>query len=421
MAKKNTYVVTSDRTGAYTAFPAALAAQGKTQTTDVRTPASTNLGGAKFAYQEPASVATAAMQTAPGHTWDAATSLEAAGLPMGEYNTPNTSLNGDSGVKSSNGGSGSAGSYATAAQSTVADPYAQLLAIYDQMRDSKMSALEQQRQANISKLQANYNNAKSKLDSSFASGETQMNQNADRALREAWISNMLNQRNMAQYLAGQGVTGGAAESIIANLYNTYGNNRNSIERDRADQLRELLANYQGTLGDIENTYLAGMADADSDYSGNIANAMSDYYNSIAGLQQQNINNQYKAALNKSGSSSGGSGNDNTELKNLISTVKQFKSNPAYALQIIEENGYTGADADYILQQSGIVPTDARRFVPDTIRKSVLSELERVVDSARANNVPDTAENIVNQTMLRLVKEYGLTDEQARAILQEAGY
>lgn len=317
------------------------------------------------------------------------------------------------------------------AASVSSDPYASIYSLYEQQMNAQRDALEQQRKARLNALQANYNNAKNQLDSSFASGEAQMNQDADDALREAYISNMLNQRNMNQYLNGQGITGGAAESILANLYNTYGNNRNDIERGRMDNLRQLLANYQGTLGDIENSYLSGMADADSDYSGSIADALSNYYNNLASLQQQNIANQYKATLGKSGSSSSNSSNtaDATARKNMVSTISKFKDDPEGLISVAQAYGidYNTPEGQLLLLEGGVNPNilntstnttnyaKALASVPMDVKNRLLSYL----DQNRGQVYGDDAKLIA--ALQTFGKQNGLTEAQVKAILAEAGY
>lgn len=316
-----------------------------------------------------------------------------------------------------NSGSGGGGSLQTVPVQT--DPYAGIYSIYEQQLNAQRDALAQQRQARLNALQANYNNAKSKLDSSFASGETELNQNADEALREAYIDNMLNQRALNQQLAGQGIVGGAAESVLARAYNNYGNNRNEIERNRMDNLRSLLGNYQGTLGDIENSYLAGMSDADSDYSGSIADAMTSYYDRLANMQAQNAASQYKAALGKSSSSSSGSSSESGLNKDILNVGKANKTNPSAYKRYLDEAGVPEAQQREYLWAVGIDP-DSAAMLPQTTRNAILDELENAYASARSNNNP-YADNIINQRMQQLVRQFGLTEAQARELLAEAGF
>lgn len=331
---------------------------------------------------------------------------------------------------SGNGGGGG-GVYGGSQSAPANDPYAGIYSIYGDLLNAQRDALSQQRQANINKLQANYNNAKSQLDSSFASGEASLNQNADEALREAFVNNKLQEKAMAQYLASQGIVGGAAESIIANLYNTYGNNRNSIEKGRANNLRDLLSNYQGTLGDIENTYLNGMANADADYSSDIANALTSYYGNLADLQKQNIANQYKTALGKSGTSSKTATTDTSaELnKTITNGLKNFKDNLNGAKAYLTYMGVPETEQDLYLWNAGFdmspasLQANALSEVPSDIRNTILSNLKRIYPTSAQDGLSSNEslyKNVIEQ-LNRYALQYGLTDAQAQALLAEAGF
>lgn len=355
---------------------------------------------------------------APGHTHDATTSLDSSWFPNETaLDKPADIMSGGDGGNGGNGGSG--GGVGLQAAPVQTDPYAGIYSIYEQQLNAQRDALAQQRQARLNALQANYNNAKSRLDSSFNQGETELNQNADRALREAYIDNMLNQRALNQQLAGQGIIGGAAESVLARAYNDYGNNRNEIERNRMDNLRSLLGNYQGTLGDIENSYLAGMADADSDYSGSIADAMTNYYDRLANMQAQNAASQYRTALGKSGSSSSGSSGESGLNKDILNVGKANKTNPSAYKRYLDEAGVPEEQQREYLWAVGIDP-DSAAMLPQTTRNAILDELENAYASARSNNNP-YADNIINQRMQQLVRQFGLTEAQARELLAEAGF
>ena len=69
---------------------------------------------------------------------------------------------------------------------------------------------------------------------------------ADKSLNEAYIANMLAKKNLPQQLKAAGISGGASESVLADMENTYMNNRASIEaaRNQANSLAR--QNY--TLG-----------------------------------------------------------------------------------------------------------------------------------------------------------------------------
>lgn len=79
------------------------------------------------------------------------------------------------------------------------------------------------------------------------------NQAADKSLKEAYIANMLAKRNLPQQLKAVGVSGGASETTLADIQNTYMNNRFGIEGNRNDANRQArLAYDNGVAGDYSN-------------------------------------------------------------------------------------------------------------------------------------------------------------------------
>jgi len=98
------------------------------------------------------------------------------------------------------------------------------------------------------------------------------NQAADKSLKEAYIANMLAKRNMPQQLKSAGISGGATETTLADLQNSYMNNRFNIEQNRNDaNAQARLAFDNGVASDYGN-YLAKQYElqgtlADKAYSG----------------------------------------------------------------------------------------------------------------------------------------------------------
>ena len=90
------------------------------------------------------------------------------------------------------------------------------------------------------------------------------NDAARRSMNDAYIQYMLQQRNLPQQLRAAGINGGATETTIGDLNNTYMNNRNAIalNRDQANAQAQL-AFDNGLAGDY-GQYLAnqiGLASA----------------------------------------------------------------------------------------------------------------------------------------------------------------
>ena len=76
--------------------------------------------------------------------------------------------------------------------------------------------------------------------------------NADTAksLQQAYISYMMNQKNLGQQLAALGRSGGASETALLGLYNQYGQNRGTLEDTRKMCIRD--SAQPGHLGESEN-------------------------------------------------------------------------------------------------------------------------------------------------------------------------
>lgn len=136
-------------------------------------------------------------------------------------------------------------------------------------------------EASLANNQLQYDNTMKAAQAAYDSGAKQVNSAADNALREAYISKMIAQRDMPQQLTANGMSGGLAESTVAKLANNYANNRAGVETGRLDSL--------GTLGDtlLQSQYSAANQLAER----NAADAQN-YYEQLA--------QQYAAMAQNSG-------------------------------------------------------------------------------------------------------------------------
>ena len=94
------------------------------------------------------------------------------------------------------------------------------------------------------------------------------NDAARQSMNDAYIRYMLQQRNLPQQLRASGINGGAAETTIGDMNNTYMNNRNAIalNRDQANAQAQL-AFDNGLAGDY-GQYLANQISlANANYGG----------------------------------------------------------------------------------------------------------------------------------------------------------
>lgn len=147
--------------------------------------------------------------------------------------------------------------------------------------------------------QSQYDNSVKAMQAAYASGEAKVNDAAKAALREAYISKMLSQRDMAQQLSALGINGGMTETTAAGLLNNYQNNRNSIEAGRLAE-----------LGALNDSLLQGLYDAGNQLAVQNAAAGQSYYQQLA---QQAIANE-------------------TPNVNIEKTAYNYRTDPAFIAQ-----------------------------------------------------------------------------------------
>lgn len=207
-----------------------------------------------------------------------------------------------------------------------------------------------------------YQDALAQLEGQYNSGAGKVNQGADEAQQQAYINYRLQQRDLPQALMAQGITGGAAESTLADMANSYGNNRNTVDKQRNSNLGDLLdtlnanksnalQSYNNTLSDDEARKMAYQMELENALANQSADILtgqydalskvdSDYGSQIAALQQ--------AAAKAAAKSYNTAGNDSvTAMQSNISKSPVYKR----AYDIIK-NGGTGDDAyEYLKSQN----------------------------------------------------------------------
>ena len=152
--------------------------------------------------------------------------------------------------KASSGGS-SGGGYSSGGSSTVSTPR------YDAAYDRAMA---QQKRA-YDRAMAEYNQAKAAYQAYYDKLARQRkanldatlqanNSSADKSAQDAYVAYMNNLKNLPQQLRNAGVSGGGSETTIADIANTYQNNRNNIMTNRDNNnSRAQLAYSQGLASD----------------------------------------------------------------------------------------------------------------------------------------------------------------------------
>lgn len=240
-------------------------------------------------------------------------------------------------------------------------------------------------------LQQNYNDALAQLQASYDSGARGVNQNADSAQQQAYINYMMSKRDLPQALVAQGLTGGMSESALAGMYNSYGNNRNSIDRGRNDSLATLLdtlnsnrssalQSYNSQLSaddqqkmayqlQLEQALANGSADILQNKYDTLQNLDNTYTQQMLALQQAQAEAAAKAA-SRSYSSGGGNSSVSTSQGDISNSgrawmykMDQNRKNNKFTQQMSEED--QKAEIQYAIssayQQGMLSRADAERI------------------------------------------------------------
>lgn len=158
--------------------------------------------------------------------------------------TPTASSGGSSGGGYSSGGS-------SAVSSTVSTPrydaaYDRAMAEQKRAYDRAMAEYNQAKAAYQAYYDKLARQRKANLDATLQANNT----SADKSAQDAYVAYMNNLKNLPQQLRNAGVSGGGSETTIADIANTYQNNRNNIMTNRDNNnSRAQLAYSQGLASD----------------------------------------------------------------------------------------------------------------------------------------------------------------------------
>lgn len=246
--------------------------------------------------------------------------------------------------------------------------------------NSNMSALQQAYDRKTNLLKQNFDTTKGTLGSTYNTSKGNVNAQSDKALQEAYVNRMLSQKNLAQNMAAQGISGGLSETTSAGLYNNYGNSRNNIEQTRSNNLTDLENAYQNNIASAEQQYNAQLAeDASakaaqeiqlrSDLANLIANSYSDMYNNIPTLTEAYASQMQKLLANQSAyapAQEAKATNDvvkaNTESA-LDQDYSKYSNYLGWAKKVRKNNpGYTDEQIATLLNQNGVKNADAIAYI-----------------------------------------------------------
>lgn len=148
-----------------------------------------------------------------------------------------------------------------------------------------MAELQAAQEAQRKAREEAYNRAASAQKSAYDNNVSQLNGATDKALQEAYINRMLQQRNLQQQLSAQGISGGASETTQASMLNNYQNSRNDLETERARQLANLMQTYQNNMAALEQQRASGENASLSQYQTALSNLAANNGVNLVSLMQ----------------------------------------------------------------------------------------------------------------------------------------
>ena len=165
-------------------------------------------------------------------------------------------------------------------------------------------------------LRSNYDSTVDRLNAARTNSMNDVNQDAEKSLREAYINNMLTRKNLNQRLSAMGYNGGATETTMGSLENQYGSSRNGIN----EVLNKNISNLNQTYGD------------------NLAGALQQYNSAKSNLdlQRMQLENAAETARNNMEASYMNSpsitmdSNYVNALRNVVARQQAYNYNPTAA-------------------------------------------------------------------------------------------
>lgn len=226
------------------------------------------------------------------------------------------SYGGGGGGESYSESSGGGGyDYASMIAQMLAEQRAAAQAAYDASRGRLDKAYDDTYAA----LKNNLNSAMDTMRKNYEYGQSVQNEDAAKSLREAYINYMMNRRNLNQNLSAAGISGGATESSLANMYNNYGNSRNDINTTLARNLAQLLNTYENNVASANQAYNSQWADARQNYASNL--------NQLEQMLAGNLMSNY-------------SGSSLSSLANFASTLADLTGNMRAAADVFTPTNNT---------------------------------------------------------------------------------
>lgn len=189
---------------------------------------------------------------------------------------------------------GAASGYKTQAQQAAQNPLEQVSG-YLAPAANVESVLNEAKTQRETAAAANRDALLGNIGQMYTTGVQKVNTAADEAQRQNYIAQQLQQRNMGQQMAANGMTGGATETAMLALANAYGDNRRQTEQARMEQVAALEDSRAQQETAAHTAYNDSMAAIASDIAAQIAAARQAETDRQAQLLMQKFNADQSAA------------------------------------------------------------------------------------------------------------------------------
>ena len=291
----------------------------------------------------------------------------------------------------SGGAQNSKGSASTDASGGEVNPYDQQLAELEQWRKNQMDYINANTQSAISAINA----GRSGIESDYAD-----------TMREAYISQQKNKLANSDYLNAMGYSGGMAESTLADIDNTYQNNRLAGYKVRQNALSELDSQV-AEARNTGNTNLANLTDSYYDKYINLIDAKQKYeyqksqdeYQKTQDKQEQaNLDRQFKYDKQQ----------DKLEQKNYQQKLKEERYDASLsgryktvkgaqnAIKSIKKSGKNTWKIPYIYERIGEIREEQAKAAKKKVSSSKGSSKYYSPKNGNTNAIRTAAKNYVNK-------------------------
>lgn len=153
--------------------------------------------------------------------------------------------------------------------------------------DAQAQAEQEAANAYTAQIQNNWDNAldaadnaydinANQLNNIYNQSVTQANQNADDAARQQYILYKQGKNKLGEQLSSQGITGGASETALNSLLNSYSGNLATNEAARQSSLTDAANEYQNDLASLQAQLQNDKASINSSYGNALAEAQENY-------------------------------------------------------------------------------------------------------------------------------------------------